>query len=120
MARTKRLGVNPMTQELATKLRDRNYPQPTYKEVMKRSKHGAVYFKSSQAYGPPIHELVEELIKVGEFHSLDMKGPQLWIAEAVSGKRASGSSTVEALANLWCALNKEKLKRRNISASARL
>ena len=93
------------TYEQAAKLRDHGYPQPTYKAGSAR---GIFYEEPSEAYGPLANELIDEIRAMNEFHSFGQTRTGLWFARSISGKRVWGSSTVEALANLWCALNKRK------------
>ena len=100
------------TYDLAMNLHDHGYPQPT-RDTARPG--GIFYSKPSRAYGPSASELIDKLVAMGEFHSYSRVGPKRCLAWSISGKRASGSTAAEAFANLWCALNKRKIKRKNTS-----
>ena len=99
-----------MTYELAAKLRGHGYPQPIHNAELPG---GVFYSKPSRAYGPSFAELFKTLGAMGDLDTVDRVGPKRWIAESKSGTSVSGSTALEALANLWCALNKKKIKRKN-------
>ena len=96
--------------DLAVKLRDHGYPQPTQDEARPG---GIFYSEPSPVYGPPASELIRELVAMNEFRRYRRVGPKRCLARSISGKRVSGATMVEALANLWCALNKKEVKRKN-------
>ena len=98
------------TYELAVKLRDHGYPQPTQDEARPG---GIFYSEPSATYGPSASELIGKLIAMKDFHRYRRVGPKRCFAWSISGKRVSGATMVETLANLWCALNKMEIKRKN-------
>jgi hypothetical protein len=97
--------TGPMTYELAARLRDRGYPQPSDEEIKSGAKRGVVYLKPQRAYGPTIGELIGVLALGEQYKELRRQTYTLWHAEAASGLRVEGSSALEALANLWLALH---------------
>ena len=98
------------TYEAAAKLRDHGYPQPTHNA---KSPEGIFYSEPSQAYGPSFAELFRSLGAMRELEIVTRVGPERWLARSNSGKRMSGSTAAEALANLWCVLNKRNRGRKN-------
>ena len=98
------------TYDLAVKLRDHGHPRPTQDEARPG---GIFYSEPSPAYGPPASELIGKLVAMNEFRRYRRVGPKRCFASSISGKRVSGATMVETLANLWCALNKKEVKRKN-------